>query len=167
LREKTPIHLDARAVQFPFERQVLPEPVERLFNIGRRLRQHRLNRLKELDAECGKSGLARDESGLRDRRERAGHHHRAAYRGRADLARLRHRIHENSFKCALAQLAGQETDDKILLGAGGLTKEIAKALVARRGRACPFDRCDLGEYVVDVQELQPGRVECGSLPGGP
>ena len=125
------MNLNAGAIQFPLERQIVTELTERVFDIVRRLGQHRLNRLEELNAESRETTFAGEERSPGHRRQCPGHHHRPTHGGCADVAGLRDGIHQHGFECPLSQLAGQKADDEILLGAGGTAKEIAKPLVAR------------------------------------
>ena len=71
------VRLDARAVQLPLERDVVVQLHQRLAHVVGWLRQHRLNRLKQLDAEPGETGFAVNDRRAADRRQRACHHHRA------------------------------------------------------------------------------------------
>ena len=53
------VHLNARAVQLPLERHVTAKLIECLVHVIGRLRQHRLDRLKELDTETSQSPVRR------------------------------------------------------------------------------------------------------------
>ena len=61
------VHLDARAVEFVFERR-LAERRHRIADIGGRIREHRLDRLKRPEKEARESRVAFGERHARDRR---------------------------------------------------------------------------------------------------
>ena len=73
------VDLDTCAIELPLERDVVAQLSERIVHVFGRLREHRLNRLKQLHTEVGKAGVTAEEGGPRDGGKRAGHHHRAAH----------------------------------------------------------------------------------------
>ncbi len=72
------VRLDPRAVQLPLEGDVVLQLHQRSVHVFRWLRQHRLNGLKQLNAERGETGFAVHDCRACDRCERACHHHRAS-----------------------------------------------------------------------------------------
>ncbi len=132
------VHLDPRAVQFPFERDVAVQLIEGLVHVRHRLREHRLHRLKHADAKAGEAGLAVDQGGARHGSERAGHHRGSPQRRRVDAARPRDGFDEHAFEGALTELSEEEPADEVLLGASCPAQKIAKTLLTRRGGARSF-----------------------------
>ena len=143
------------------------ELIECLLDVVRGLGQHRLNRLKELDTKSRETGFAAEKRRACDGRKRADHHHRPAYGGRADIACLGDGIHQDGFERPLAQLARQQADDEILLGACGSPKKLTKAFVASGRCAGALDRRDLCQRVIDINELQFRRLAGRGIPRGP
>ena len=123
------VRLDPRAVQLPLEGDVVVQLHQRSVHVFRRLRQHRLNGLKQLDAEGGETGFAVHDCRACDRGERARHHHRAANRGSVDAARFGDRFDQHTLERALTKLAEQQPDDEVLFSAGGAAQQIAKPLL--------------------------------------
>ena len=128
------MHLDPRAIELPLDRHVTAKLIERLVHVIGRLRQHRLDGLKELDTETSQARFAGNECRPGDWRKRAGHHHRPPDGGGADVCCPGDCIDEDRFECPLPQLACQQSDDEVLFRACGLPQEFAKPLVARAGR---------------------------------
>jgi hypothetical protein len=125
------VNLDARAVQFVFERR-LAQRLERAAHIARGVGQHRLHRLEGLQHEPRQRVLAIHERRPRDRRKIAGQHRRPADTGCCNASGLRDRVDQDAFLSALAELAEQEADQEILLVAGRLPEESAQQLGASR-----------------------------------
>jgi hypothetical protein len=65
------VHLDARAIELPFERDIVFEIAKRLLDAGRRVRQHRLHGPEDLNSETSEARLSFDEHGTCDGRQLA------------------------------------------------------------------------------------------------
>ena len=111
------MHLDARAIELVFEHR-LAEQRHGLVHIGRRVGEHRLDRLKRPEEEAREPGTAFGQRHARDGRQRAGQHRGAVPdAGRGKIRGPRDRVHEHPFEGALPQVAGNQPDDEILLDA--------------------------------------------------
>ena len=151
------VDLDAGAIQLPFERGLILQLCESRIDVVGRLRQHRLHRLEDLNAEPGEAVFAADQGRPGHRSERASHHDGSSYGGARDVRGLCHGINQHGFERALPQLARQQTDDEVLFGAGGSPKERAELFEARRRCAGSLYRSDVREGVIEIDQVQAGR----------
>jgi hypothetical protein len=83
------------------------------------LREHRQDRLHELDREAGEPHGAFGERCTRHFAEASGRHCRAPHLRRADVGRGRNRVQHESAQSALPQLAHEQSNQKVLLFGDG------------------------------------------------
>ena len=162
------VHLDARAIEFVFERR-LAELVQGLVDVGGRPGQHGPDRLKRPDDERVKRAVASGHRRCRNRRERPREHGRPPETGRRDIPGTRHGLEQNRFERALTQLAKQEPDEKILLVPRGPPQQIAQGSGFRGRRSRPGMRGDAFEGGIDVAEVERGslgRCRCARFVDG-
>ena len=126
------VDLNARAIQLPLERHVTAKLIECLVHVIGRLRQHRLNRLKELDTETSQPGSPATSAALATGASVPAIITARRDGGRADVGCPGDGIDEDRFERPLPQLACQQADDEVLFRACGLPKKFAKPLVAQR-----------------------------------
>ena len=131
------VDLDARAVELPLERR-LAEPRERLGDVLGGLRQHRLHRPEQLDRKPREPGRALAERRLRPRpRDRPPASPRGAL-ARPAARPPGDRLDHHPLERALAQLADQQAQQKVLLGLGRPPEQLPQqAAAARPPHPCP------------------------------
>ncbi len=151
------VHLDARAIEFVFERR-LAELVQSLVEVGGRPGQHRPNRLKRPHDERVKRAVASAHRRRRHWRERPGEHGRPPETGRRDIPGTRRGLEQHRFERALAQLAVQEPDEKVLLVPCGPPQQIAQDSGFRGRRSRPGMGRDAFEGGIDVAEVERGSL---------
>jgi hypothetical protein len=123
------VNLDPRAIELVLERR-LTERRQRSADIGRGVREHRLDRLKRLQHEASERPIAAAERDARHRREAAGEHGSAANLGSCDAGCARHRFNQDAFERALPKLAEEETDEEVMLPGCRPPQQIAQSLCA-------------------------------------
>src|SRR4051812_33326071 len=112
------VDLDAGAVELELQRG-LAQTVERLGDVPRRLREHRLERPEELEPEAREPGPALGQHGPRHLRQPARQHERPAHLVRRHLRRGGQRLGHEAREGPLAELAEDQAHEEILLLAGG------------------------------------------------
>ena len=155
------MHLHARAVELPFERRGA-EPRERVADVLRRLGEHRLHRLQQPDREAREPWRARDERRARDRAEVAREHRGAPHVADRHARRGGDRLEHHALERALAQLADQQADEEVLLGARGAGEQLAELPRALARRAFAPRRRDARERAVDFRERERRRGRRGA-----
>src|SRR5262245_19636519 len=158
------VDLYSGAVDLPLERG-FAELVQRGVEVRRRLREHRLQRAKELYRESRDAGRAPFGRGARHLAEVPPHHHGAAYVSDRHRKRGGHRVRDEPFERPLTQLAHGDAEQEILLLAGGEREQRAESFAASRLGARASNRGDLVEDAVDPENLQiagAGRVRGGA-----
>jgi hypothetical protein len=152
------VDLNASAIELPFEREIVRDGGPGLVEIGGRLRQHRLDRLKDLNGESLQPRLAVDERRVRHRRKRAGHHRRSPDSGRGYVARAGHRFEQHAFERALSELAHQQPGQEVLFLAGGFAQQIAQQARPLSRRPSSSRTGDPSKGLVHVDERERGSV---------
>jgi hypothetical protein len=151
------VHLNARAVELPFDRHIAIEVREGFVDVGRGLRQHRLHGTKELDVEARQLVHLPGERGTGDRRQRPGHHDGPADGRGRHLGGLRHRLGQHGFERALPQFAEEQPDQEILLAGRGPAQQVVELAHPLGGRSAPGRRGNSPELLVDVAKLKHRR----------
>jgi hypothetical protein len=81
-----------------------------------------------------------------------------AHVGRGQAGRGGDGVEHHALERALAQLADEQADEKVLLGGGGTGEQRLQRRAARGGRALAGGGGDLGEGGVDLAQRQRGRA---------
>jgi hypothetical protein len=153
------VGLDARAIHLVLE-GCFPEIGQRLFDILRGLREHRLHWTEELhvvQVECG-DAVFRDAAG--DGRDIAGHHDGTADVCRREAVRFGEPVGHDAFERALADFAGEQSGEKLLLVGVGAGEERRQQGPAPLRRSAPAKRLYFRERPIDFEETQ-GRSGSG------
>ena len=152
--------LNARAIELVLERR-FAELGERFVDGFRRVGEHRLERLKQLQREVRERvrfrGAAAERSGG-DRGQRAGQHRRAPDACRGQARRARDGFEQHAFERALAKLAEQQPDEEVLLLARGACEQIAQNRGPRRRRSRAGGGGETRERGIDVAQFQGRRA---------
>ena len=165
LRVKTPtsvagpVHLDPGAVQLPLHRG-RTDPVERLGDALRRLRQHRQHRSADLEPERGQGGGAAGQRGRRDRAQVTAEHHRPADVVRPQPRRPGDGVDHHAGQRALAKLADEQLAQEALLRRGGPGEDPGEqpaALRLRPGAALPADPLERRVHLGHAERRLRGR----------
>ena len=140
--------LNPRAIELVFESR-RARTLERFRNVGRRLRQHRLDGPKQVHPEFCKALPA----SLRHSTEIAGKHRGSTYIRRGQLQSLGNRFDHDQFERALTELTREQSKQKVLFFTSCSAKEIAQQLRLNRGRSLPCCVSDEVECAIDIFDL--------------
>ena len=146
------VNLDPRTVQLGFENCCAAETFECLGDAGRRLRQHRTDRLADLEGELLQRRLACGQRGGRDGGQGTAEHGRAPHRGGRDVGRLGDRVGHHPEQRPLAEFTAEQPAQERLLGVGRLAEQSGDQLGPSSLRSLARDRADLAEPGVDVED---------------
>ena len=124
------VHLHARPVELPLEGRGA-ERLQRGGDIGRRLREHRRNRLHQRQRELAKPAFALRQHGTRDRDDSVRDHRRLPHRRRRQRCRRRDRVDHQRFERALPKLAEQQPDQEVAFLFGRASEQSARSACAR------------------------------------
>ena len=149
------VRLDAGAIELVLERRATKR-AERILDVGRGLGEHRLDRSEQLDPEAVHACPALRERGLGDHPEVTGHHDGAPDVADREPGGFGDRLDHQAFERALAQLAEQQPDQKILLVGGRAGKQLTQ-----QPRAL-----GAGALAADLDEAIQRRVEIGKRERG-
>ena len=121
--------------------------------VAGRVGEHRLDRLKRPQGKLRQPGLAIGERGARDRREIAGEHRGATDCCERHARGPRDRIHQHAFEGALAKLAEQQAEQKVLFVGRGFGHQLAQQLGTRGRGSGSRQRGQPLEPRIDVSKL--------------
>jgi hypothetical protein len=154
------VHLDTHAVQLVFEGRTA-ELAQRLLGCLRGLRQHGLQRAKELDAVASERALSAREGRARDLRQRARQHQRAPHGTRADLGCSRHGLCHQALERTLPQLPDHQTSQELLFWLGSALEQGSPEPQARGRAARAAHGLNRVQRTLDVCHLELARAARG------
>ena len=141
-------------VELPLQRRGA-EALECAGHVVARRGEHRLHRAPDLEPEAGQRVDPTRQSCRRDRADRAAQHRRPAYGSGRDLRGLGDRLEHHALERTLAQLAGEQAAQQLLLRLGGPAEQVADEPEPRRLRPRPRQRRDALELGVDLADPEP------------
>ncbi len=148
----------------------LAEPLERLRDVLRRLREHRLEGAEELEMEAGEPRAALGEDGFGHRRQLPGQHERPAHLVRRHLRRRGEGLGHQPGEGPLAQLAVDQAHEELLLVASAAGEEAGEEARPLGGGSGAGDGADPLESRVHLGQgergLRGGRFRPGVAHGG-
>jgi hypothetical protein len=147
------VDLNARAVELVLERRPA-EPLDRLVDRVRGLREHRRDRSEQLEPEAIERVRSLDQRGMRDTAEIAGEHRGALDALDGDSRGGRDGLVHESRERTLAQLAREQPAEEVTLVCVGAAKQMPQRARAQRQRAAPGQRRDAPEARIDIGERQ-------------
>lgn len=151
------VNLNARAVELDFEGR-FAQPLQRLSDISGWRRQHRLDGPEELDSVAKERGRALGHRDVRDFTQIAAHHGRMPDGIRRPLSRLGDRLGEDARERALAQVSGDQANEKVLLLRRRLGEQLRQQPRPCRRGARSRGLRNLAEDSIDVDEVEGWRV---------
>ena len=152
-----PVHLHARAVELPLDGGEAGVP-ERLGDVGRARRQHRLDRVQHREPHGVEGVLPFGQRERRGATEVTREHRGAPDDGDRDAGGGGDGVGHHAGQRALPQLAGQQPADEVDLGLGGAREEVGEQPLASRLGSRAGRPGQLGEDPVHLEDLDRGLV---------
>jgi hypothetical protein len=150
------VHLDARSVELELHRDVAAEVGESRVQRGSGAGQHGADRAADLQARRLEGGHPAGQRRGRGLREPAGQHERAADARRGDVRRRGDGVQHHALEGALAELAGQQPHEELLLVGGGGREEPGQDRLPSSGRTGAGRPGQLAQRLVDGGDGQRG-----------
>ncbi len=154
------MNLNAGAIQFPLQESISQE-IDRFFRVGRRLREHRLDRAEHACRNLFERAASSGERDLCYLAQLDARHDRAANAFRLEPSRTCDRFRHQAGRGSLTELAEEKMGEELLLRGSGAPEELAQQLLSPVLRTFSAEMRDLLENLVHLAHPEHGRGRKG------